>query len=128
MNISLYQKTIGATAFFLLCLLSTVIAVGQTTGRTDFYQSLETKRMAERLTRLYRNRGDGTFTDVTKQTKLAVDEIEIRWPVAGKTQRLHDLSLDRQYRLREGESRPAVVELKRFSLSGRRQTEPHRHH
>ncbi|MEJ7617853.1 MAG: CRTAC1 family protein, partial [Pyrinomonadaceae bacterium] len=60
---------------------------------------------------------------------VAVDEIEIRWPASGKIQLLRrDLSLDRHYRLREGESELGTVELKRFSLSGKNQAEPHRHH
>ena len=32
------------------------------------------------------------------------------------------------YRLREGESRLTVMELKRFSLSGKSGAQPHRHH
>ncbi len=60
---------------------------------------------------------------------VAINEIEIRWPVLGKTQQLrHNLSLDRHYRLREGESRLTVMELKRFSLSAKNGTEPHHHH
>ncbi len=60
---------------------------------------------------------------------VAVDQIEIRWPVSGKTQLLrHGLLFDRHYRLREGENQLAVVELKRFSLSAKSGTGPHRHH
>ncbi|MDQ3254823.1 MAG: CRTAC1 family protein [Acidobacteriota bacterium] len=60
---------------------------------------------------------------------VAVDEIEIRWPVARKTQLLRrGWSLDRYYRLREGESQPAPVESKRFSLSAKSRMEPHRHY
>jgi len=60
---------------------------------------------------------------------LSVNEIEIRWPVSGKTQLLrHGLLFDRHYRLREGENQLAVVELKRFSLSAKSGTGPHRHH
>ncbi|MDQ3650014.1 MAG: CRTAC1 family protein [Acidobacteriota bacterium] len=60
---------------------------------------------------------------------VAVDEIEIRWPVSGKTQLLRrGLLLDHHYRLREGESQPSVVELKSFSLAAKSKTETHRHH
>jgi hypothetical protein len=55
---------------------------------------------------------------------VAIEEVELRWPVTGQTQVIGGLALDRHYRLREGDDKPAVVALKRFSLSDNKS----RHH
>jgi hypothetical protein len=45
-----------------------------------------------------------------------IEELEVKWPTSGRTDRFRDLRPDRHYRLREGENRLADRALPRFSL------------
>ena len=45
-------------------------------------------------------------------------DVEVFWPVTGKTQRLRDLAADHFYRIREGEDGVTPMELKHFKLGG----------
>ena len=47
---------------------------------------------------------------------LAVDRVEIFWPVTGETQVIRNLALDHAYRIREGDSAAAAIASKSFVL------------
>ena len=47
----------------------------------------------------------------------AIQVVEVFWPTSGERQLFEDLSLDRAYRVREGDPRAVEVALQRFDLS-----------
>jgi len=48
----------------------------------------------------------------------AIENVQIFWPVTGKTQELKGLALDSAYRIREDETEAAQIPLKTFRLTG----------
>ncbi len=47
----------------------------------------------------------------------AIDQIEVKWPTSGKTERFENVRVDRSYRLREGEGKLVSLEHKSFVIS-----------
>jgi hypothetical protein len=46
-----------------------------------------------------------------------IDEIEVKWPTSGKTERFEHVHTDQSYRLREGEGKLVPVEHRTFTIS-----------
>ncbi len=46
-----------------------------------------------------------------------IDQIEVKWPTSGKTERFENVRPNQSYRLREGEGKLAPVEHKTFTIS-----------
>jgi len=46
-----------------------------------------------------------------------IDEIEVKWPTSGKTERFEHVHTDQSYRLREGEGKLVPVERRTFTIS-----------
>jgi hypothetical protein len=57
----------------------------------------------------------------------AITAVEIHWPATGAQQQFTGFELDRAYRIREDDTKPAVIELKRFELDLRTKHAHHEH-
>ncbi len=55
----------------------------------------------------------------------SVTEIEVFWPVPGKSQVFHNIAADRAYRLRQGDARLTPQHYQRFSFRSAPVAQPH---
>ena len=56
-----------------------------------------------------------------------VESVEVRWPVSGKVDRLSNVAVDRNYRLREGSGKLDELHWKTYEI-GKSKIAPMQHH